>query len=94
MKKIASGVLLCLVVVLLNVSFGTDEIMKIKGTVAAIDPTAPSVEILQTDGKKITIVMEDHADEMAKIKQGEKAEVYYYVKKGKLFGYQINRMPN
>jgi Cu/Ag efflux protein CusF len=64
---------------------------RVKGTVAKIDVVAKSVTIQPKEGDAVTVIMED-ADQLSKVKEGEKGQATYDVKDGKNVGTKLKKM--
>ncbi|OGW49728.1 MAG: hypothetical protein A2078_14005 [Nitrospirae bacterium GWC2_57_9] len=88
MKKVMSIVLVALFVS--SLAFAAD-ILKVKGTVTKIDAAAKSVTIQPKEGDAVTVIMED-ADQLSKVKEGEKGQATYEVKDGKNAGTKLKKM--
>jgi len=91
MRKMFVICLTVAVALALSMSAFAGETIKVKGTVAKIDAAAKSVTIQPKEGEAVTVVMED-ADQLSKVKEGEKGQVTYEVKEGKNAGTKLKKM--
>lgn len=68
-----------------------EDVLKVKGTVSKIDTAAKSITITPKTGDQVTVIMED-ADQLDRVKEGEKGEVRYSVKDGVNTGVKVRKI--
>ena len=91
MKKMLVICLAVAVALTVSMSAFAGESVKVKGTVTKIDAAAKSVTIQPKEGEAVTVIMED-ADQLSKVKEGEKGQATYEVKDGKNVGTKLKKM--
>jgi Cu/Ag efflux protein CusF len=91
MKKMLVICLTVAVALALSMSALAGESIKVKGTVAKIDAATKSVTIQPKEGDAVTVIMED-AEQLSKVKEGEKGQATYEVKDGKNVGTKLKKM--
>lgn len=91
MKKMLVICLAVAVALTVSLSAFAGESVKVKGTVTKIDAAAKSVTIQPKEGEAVTVIMED-ADQLSKVKEGEKGQATYEVKDGKNVGTKLKKM--
>jgi Cu/Ag efflux protein CusF len=91
MKKIFVLCLIVMVSVVLSSAVFAGDTLKVKGTVTKIDTATKNVTIQPKQGEAVTVTMED-ADQLSKVKEGEKGQATYEVKDGKNVGSKLKKM--
>lgn len=91
MKKMLVICLAVAVALTVSLSAFAGESVKVKGTVTKIDAAAKSVTIQPKEGEAVTVIMDD-ADQLSKVKEGEKGQATYEVKDGKNVGTKLKKM--